>query len=153
MSKANGRKYDPQKKLRDDMVGIHLTWSDRTPEEKSDHLVDGQLLHRNPLKQKKAFAAWSSPFGRKLVDELRAYWKITITGIFEYENQIQEETRELYAFEVLNDVNDIALDTVREIARFGKNQVTTRFEVELLGWNAPRNRDDATLRLIHELQA
>ena len=153
MAKAKRKAYDPAKRLRQSVVGMKLTWSDSTPEKESDHLVDGELTHKNPLLIQAIRKIWSSPFGRMLVDEMRAYWKVTITGCFEYPNGItHEETRELLAFEVLNSINDIALETVREISRYGSNQITTKFTVELLAWCPPRNRDDASLRLIEELQ-
>ena len=145
--------YDPNKRLRQSAIGIKLSWSDATPEEASDHLVDGEITHKNPLRKKDAAKIWASKFGQKLVDEMRAYWRIEITGVFAYPNGItHEETHELFAFEVLNSINEIALETVREIARYGSNQITTKFTIELLGWHPPRNRDDASLRLIEELQ-
>jgi hypothetical protein len=103
--------------------------------DQSDHIVDGMVDHKNPLLRPIALKLWASDFGRRLTDKIPARWLVVITGIFEYENGVtQEETRELEAHCVLTQINDTALEQIRDIQRHGGGKyITTRFSVECLG--------------------
>lgn len=129
------KKYDPLRSLRKAAVGIRVSWSDETPMEESDHIVDGAVTHNNPMLRPMATKLWASDFGKRMTNSIAARWRVTITGIFRYANGVdQEETRELEAHCVLSRINDVALEQVQDIMRHGGGKyVTTRFEVECLG--------------------
>ena len=135
MSKANGRKYDPLQALRRAAVGMCIEWSDKTPMEDADHIVNGTVTHSNPLLRLAAMKLWSSAFGYRLTTDLPAKWVVRIVGEFLYPDGTKQlEERELEAHCVLTQINDVALEQIQEIRRYGGGEYqTTHFHVRCAG--------------------
>ena len=122
-------------RLKKSAIGLRVTYDDDKPEEESDHIVNGDVTHSNPMLKPVIRRLWREGWGDVFLSRIPARWRVTITGIFEYPNGTeQHEERELTAHCVLTRINDVALQQVEDIRRHGGGKlVTMRFCIECVG--------------------
>jgi hypothetical protein len=125
------------KRARAGIKGLILSWVDKDPLKDQSEVIPCGVTHRNPV-YKLTAAKIFEDFGDFITNKQRFRWLIKIDVIFDYDNgQRQIETRELEAFATISEMNEVALDEVRDAQRHGdiKKYVHTKFTVECVALN------------------
>lgn len=124
---------DAIKRLRRQVVGLTVEWDDNDPLTETREPIDGTFTHKNPVMNINARQTFSG-MGSWLVNE-PFKWDVSIVGVFEYDKIESHEERQMTAFCSINDINDLAMDLIREIRRYGSDEhyKTIKFKLECVG--------------------
>ena len=140
--KKRKKKYNPHKHARQMVKGLIIEWEDKDPisHSKSD-IAAQKVSHINPIYRLTADKAFAQ-FGDWITTVQCFHWLLEITVIFDYENgTTQKEVRELEAFIKLDQINDHALEAIKDAMRHGDMNCyrTTQFKITCLDTADRRN--------------
>lgn len=127
-------KADAIKRLRRQVKGLIVEWDDVDPLKETNIRIDGKFSHKNPIMNINARQTFAG-MGNWLVNEQPFKWSMSITGVFEFEKITTYEEREMIAFCTIGDANELAMDLIREIRRYGSDEhyKTIKFKLECIG--------------------
>ena len=132
--KAKPSKSNAIGRLRRLVKGLIVEWSDDDPLTPTGQPIDGTFSHKNPVMNINAKDTFRG-MGNWLVNEQPFMWSIEVTGIFDTKPKLTHETRFVDAFCTIADVNDFVCDQIKEIRRYGNDDLykTIKFRLECVG--------------------
>lgn len=131
---AKAPKITALTRLRRMTKGLIVQWDDNDPLNETKGFVDVTFSHRNPVMNIGAQKTFSG-LGGWLLDEQLFNWHITVTGIYNTKPKLTFESRMVDGYCTITDVNELVVDLIKEIRRYGNDSLylTTRFHLECVG--------------------
>ena len=132
------KKYNPDKLRLSRLIGLIVSWEDKTPLVESwdrEDLGVSSITHTNPNLAKKANAIFCQA-GSRLLNKDVFTWRVTITACFYYPDidTDAEEIRILTARCPFIELDEHGIDAIEDAMRHGKaeNYQTTKFTAEII---------------------
>jgi len=119
------------------LKGLIVRWTDKNPLDDTSEVIPGKITHRNPMRMFYADQIFLK--SKSIITSERAFmWLVTMSVVFKYPNGVNEQVdREIKAFCMLDDIDDICDEEIRDAMRHGDMNcyVHTEFTIECLGSN------------------